>query len=1185
MTSQMNVSRRTFLSGSTAVSIPGMAETAIPFSTGYLDGRRTKVCKRFPIVAMMVAALLGVPAETAHATAAAGDNVCNSPYNGAAWVTGQNGGNGFGPWSLFQTGGGTVSFFADSASDNGYNCSSGGGINSSCGKSWGAFANNGAVANARRAFTGSPSSLQPNQSFAFSIDNGYVDNSGGAVGVALENSSSNTVWEFLYAGGNATGTYSVRDNSGSLNTGISYLESGMTVVFTLTSATTYSASITPVGGSTTTITGSLQNPSGGQGISQFRFYNNEPLSGNGCNYNCFLNAISVSCPTFTVSAPTNQSVCAGSPAAFSITANGAATPTLQWQVSADGGSTWNPVSGGTGGTTTNYTTAATVAGDNGKMFDCTVTDACGNSLTSSVATLSVSTNVSIVMQPSAQTAYVGGTASFAVTASATAYQWYKGPTGSGLSLSNGGSISGATGATLNLSGLATNDNGANFYVIVSGCDGPPQTSTGATLIVTGFDPFLKASGLNIRNGRGSGDIMPLHGANLGAWLLMEGWMCPMDSSGLADNYSMIQTQDIRFGVATEQSLIRTYQTTWITTNDLDNIRALGMNLIRVPFWWADVETLSGTWRADAFDRMDWVVSNAWQRGIYTIIDFHGVPGGQSTAPSTGQQNLNQYWTSTNDQYQTAMIWSNVAGHFNGNPAVAGYDLMNEPVGAPTQAAIWTMYNSLYQTVRAVDADHICIMEGTWSGTASNGQSLNWQWDVLPAPSVYNWSNVVYSMHAYPGTTTYSGVQTEVDKQVNDFQSHQSWNVPDLIGEFQAYGTPASWQYAVTQFNTNGMSWANWAYKASNGTVGNSWGIYDPISSQIPVPNIQNDSSSTISNDWSQWSTLSAFGITSYLQQYLGEPLAVADSYTATSGVTLVVNAGSGVLANDIDINKGQSGIQLQAVLVNGPSNGQLSLNTNGSFSYIPNPGFTGIDTFRYRVYDNYAYSVNIAPVVIQVAPAPVPAAPTGLTANAGDGWVSLNWDSSLANGYNVYRTTVSGGPYTQVANGLSSIAYSDYSVIDGTTYYYVVTAFNSYGEGSNSTEVSATPLSAYQQWQIQYFHSITNPAGAANVDADGDGFSNLQKFLAGIDPTNPAASFRITSIVQTGADVVISWMSGFGVTNALQMTPGDGSGGYDTNNFADIFTVTNTTGVITNYLDSGVMTNAPVRYYRVRVVP
>jgi aspartate carbamoyltransferase catalytic subunit len=62
-------------------------------------------------------------------------------------------------------------------------------------------------------------------------------------------------------------------------------------------------------------------------------------------------------------------------------------------------------------------------------------------------------------------------------------------------------------------------------------------------------------------------------------------------------------------------------------------------------------------------------------------------------------------------------------------------------------------------------------------------------------------------------------------------------------------------------------------------------------------------------------------------------------------------------------------------------------------------------------------------------------------------------------------------------------------------------------------------------------------------------------------------------------------MTGFRKTNALQVTAGDGSGDYNTSNFADIFTVTNTTGSVTNYLDSGAITNAPVLYYRVRVVP
>jgi hypothetical protein len=44
-------------------------------------------------------------------------------------------------------------------------------------------------------------------------------------------------------------------------------------------------------------------------------------------------------------------------------------------------------------------------------------------------------------------------------------------------------------------------------------------------------------------------------------------------------------------------------------------------------------------------------------------------------------------------------------------------------------------------------------------------------------------------------------------------------------------------------------------------------------------------------------------------------------------------------------------------------------------------------------------------------------------------------------------------------------------------------------------------------------------------------------------------------------------------------------GNYSTNNFADLFTVTNTVGTVTNYTDTGAATNTPSHYYRVRLVP
>jgi hypothetical protein len=86
----------------------------------------------------------------------------------------------------------------------------------------------------------------------------------------------------------------------------------------------------------------------------------------------------------------------------------------------------------------------------------------------------------------------------------------------------------------------------------------------------------------------------------------------------------------------------------------------------------------------------------------------------------------------------------------------------------------------------------------------------------------------------------------------------------------------------------------------------------------------------------------------------------------------------------------------------------------------------------------------------------IPAAPTTLTATAANGQVSLSWTGSAsASGYNIKRGLASGGPYSLLTTTVQA-SYTDTSVNIGTTYYYVVTAFNSAGESGNSNEASAT---------------------------------------------------------------------------------------------------------------------------------
>jgi VCBS repeat-containing protein len=90
------------------------------------------------------------------------------------------------------------------------------------------------------------------------------------------------------------------------------------------------------------------------------------------------------------------------------------------------------------------------------------------------------------------------------------------------------------------------------------------------------------------------------------------------------------------------------------------------------------------------------------------------------------------------------------------------------------------------------------------------------------------------------------------------------------------------------------------------------------------------------------------------------PVATDDAYATTKGAALSV-AAPGVLTNDTDFD----GDQLTAALVDAPGHGTVTLNANGSFTYTPDAGFAGSDSFTYRANDGSLDS-NLATVTFTV---------------------------------------------------------------------------------------------------------------------------------------------------------------------------------------------------------------------------
>ena len=161
------------------------------------------------------------------------------------------------------------------------------------------------------------------------------------------------------------------------------------------------------------------------------------------------------------------------------------------------------------------------------------------------------------------------------------------------------------------------------------------------------------------------------------------------------------------------------------------------------------------------------------------------------------------------------------------------------------------------------------------------------------------------------------------------------------------------------------------------------------------------------------------------------PLAADDGFTVAEGGTLNI-AAPGVLGNDADVDSSA----LSALLFAGPSHGTLTLNSNGSFTYVHDGSETTSDSFTYKVNDGLADS-NVATVTIAVTPvndAPTLTAINALTGASEDTAFSITY-AMLAAAANAADVDVDGGPVSfrleAVSNG--TLTKNGQPVVPGTT--------------------------------------------------------------------------------------------------------------------------------------------------------
>lgn len=346
--------------------------------------------------------------------------------------------------------------------------------------------------------------------------------------------------------------------------------------------------------------------------------------------------------------------------------------------------------------------------------------------------------------------------------------------------------------------------------------------------------------------RADGSPIQLKGANLGNWLMMEFWMAGQRSKEVDDQCTLEATFDKRFGHAERERLMKLFRDNWITQRDWDALPRFGLNLVRLPFIWSLIEDEKNPrqLRKDAWHYIDDAINQAEARGMYVVLDMHGVPGSQGLEHHSGCAGKNLYWTTKVYQERTIWLWEQIAARYKDRIAVAGYSLVNEPWGA-SEEKMAELMKQLYQRVRAVDPHHVIILPGHNSGINAYGK-----------PSEQGMKNVAFEMHFYPGHFGWSKAGVDVHRNWLQCKPNGGgtceWDArmkrldaPLFVGEFQPWAdmdgelggqiTRASFdRYAA-------LGWASavWSYKVVSNAGGeqqSNWGLVANASNS-PSPQI------------------------------------------------------------------------------------------------------------------------------------------------------------------------------------------------------------------------------------------------------------------------------------------------------------------------------------------------------------
>lgn len=206
------------------------------------------------------------------------------------------------------------------------------------------------------------------------------------------------------------------------------------------------------------------------------------------------------------------------------------------------------------------------------------------------------------------------------------------------------------------------------------------------------------------------DALNLRAVNAGGWLMWEGWIFARGFDYVGETKIMSNLTGL-VGAQLAEQFRRDVRASFIAPADWQAMAALGIGLVRVPFNHVLLEDDSApfAYKQDGWDVLDSILAGAQAAGIQIVLDMHAAPGSQSLAFVSDYNGTGFLWWTEASRRRTVALWRAIAARYAGHPAIAGYDLLNEPV--TSMSSLMALYRRIISAIREVDPVTPVFTEG------------------------------------------------------------------------------------------------------------------------------------------------------------------------------------------------------------------------------------------------------------------------------------------------------------------------------------------------------------------------------------------------------------------------------------------------------------------------------------------